>query len=284
MLVDFLAEGFAFLGVSEGKLEGAGGDAERLGGDADAAASQGLHGEFEAETILSEAVGLGHLDVLEHQGVRVAAADAHLVFLGADDEAVHAALHDEAVDAAVALVGVGLGHDQVDARRPAVGDPVLGAVEEVMVPHVDGRRALAGGVASRLGLTQAEGPDLLSPGEGGEELLLLLLRSVGLQSPTHQAVVDRDADGGGSINLRQLLHGEDVADRVHATSAIFGVDHHAHEAQFTELAHLVGGKTLFVVPVDDAGFEDVLGEIAGGIAHGALLFVEFQDHCRSLVR
>ena len=134
------------------------------------------------------------------------------------------------------------------------------------------------------GSLKQKSPDLLSPGKGGEELLLLLLRAVGFQSPAHEAVVDRDADGGGGVDLGQLLHGEDVADRVHATSAIFGVDHHAHEAQFTELAHLVGGKALFVVPVDDAGFEDVLGEIAGGVAHGTLLFVEFQDHCRSLVR
>ena len=115
---------------------------------------------------------------------------------------------------------------------------------------------------------------------GLQELLFLLLGAIGLQTPAHQAVVDRDADGGGGVDFGELLHGEDVAHRIHAASAIFGVDHHAHEAQFTELAHLVGGKALFVVPVDDAGLEDIVGEVAGGVAHGTLLFVEFQDHCR----
>ena len=186
MLVDFLAEGLALLGVGEGKFEGAGGDAEGLGGDTDAAAGQGLHGEFEAEPILADAVGLGHLHVLEHQGVRVAAADAHLVFLGADDEAFHATLHDETIDAVVALVGVGLGHHEIGACRSAVGDPILRAVEEVVVPHVDGRRTLAGGVASGLGLAQAEGADLFSPRERCEELFLLLLGAVFFESPADE--------------------------------------------------------------------------------------------------
>ena len=42
---------------------------------------QGFHGKLEPEAILAEAVLFGHLDVLEHQRVRVGAANAELVFL-----------------------------------------------------------------------------------------------------------------------------------------------------------------------------------------------------------
>ena len=64
-LRDGLVEGLPLLRVAECALERRLRDAEGLRGDADAAASKGLHGEFETKAILSDAVGLGHLDVLE---------------------------------------------------------------------------------------------------------------------------------------------------------------------------------------------------------------------------
>jgi hypothetical protein len=77
-------------------------------------------------------------------------------------EARHVALHNEGVDAAVTFVGVGLGDDEVGRGAVTVGDPVLRPVQEVVVPHVDGRGALRGGVGSSFGLGEAEGADFLA--------------------------------------------------------------------------------------------------------------------------
>ena len=51
-----LAELLALLGVGERLLEGPLGDADRLGGDADAAAVEGRHGDLEALALLAQAV------------------------------------------------------------------------------------------------------------------------------------------------------------------------------------------------------------------------------------
>ena len=100
----------ALLGVFQAQLQRAGGDAQRLRGDADAPCpASTCMANLKAEAVVADAVFLGHLHVIKEQRAGVGAADAELVLLRAALETFHAALHDEHVDAAVLLLGIGLG-------------------------------------------------------------------------------------------------------------------------------------------------------------------------------
>ncbi len=79
------------LGVGQGPLEGAFGDAQSLGGDADAAAVQGVHGDLEPLPFLPEEVLRRDADVVEGKGGGVTAADAQLVLVFQDLDARRAA-------------------------------------------------------------------------------------------------------------------------------------------------------------------------------------------------
>ena len=92
---DWFAELAAFEGVAHGFVEAGAGDADGLRGDADAAAVEGYHGDFEAFAFAAEEVCFGDGAVLECEGCGAGGAEAHLFFVGADDEAGCAALDDE---------------------------------------------------------------------------------------------------------------------------------------------------------------------------------------------
>ena len=64
-------------------------------------------------------------------------ADAHLLLLLAEGETGIALFHDEGAGAAGAFGFVGHGDDAVDVRFAAVGDPLLGAVQDIFVAVVD---------------------------------------------------------------------------------------------------------------------------------------------------
>ena len=89
-----------------------------------------------------------------------------------------ALFHDEGRGAAGALGLVGDGDDRVDLGLAAVGDPLLGAVQDVVVA-VELRRGLdAAGVAARVRLGEAEGREILAGRDVGKVFLLLLVASV----------------------------------------------------------------------------------------------------------
>jgi hypothetical protein len=112
--------------------------------------AKGLHCKLEAEAVFADAVFLGHDHIIELQRMRIRTADAQFVFLGIDHKAGLALFHDQDIDAFVALFAVGLGNDQIGARCAAVGDPVFGAGQHIMVAFVDGRGFLLGGIRFRL--------------------------------------------------------------------------------------------------------------------------------------
>ena len=111
---------------------------------------QGFHGYDEAHAFFPKQVGLRHAAVLEHQLARGGGADAHFVLLLAEGEAGHALFKDEGAGAAGAALGVGLGDDAVNIGFAAVGDPLLGPVEDVVVAVELGGGGDSAGVAAAL--------------------------------------------------------------------------------------------------------------------------------------
>jgi hypothetical protein len=107
--------------VAHGVVEGALGRADHLRADADAALVEGLDGDLVALAHLAEHVLLGDLAVLEDQLAGARRADAELVLLLADGEALEAALDEEGRDALVALRRVDVGEDDEEvASAPLV--------------------------------------------------------------------------------------------------------------------------------------------------------------------
>ena len=180
---DGLAELDALLGIAQRVLKRALGDAQRLGGDADASAVQRGHGDLEAVPLLAQQVFLGNLHIVEDQFRRGGGANAHLVIVVAELKALPALLHDESGDAPGADVRRGDGENHIGVRLRGVGNEDLAAVKEVVVPLIQRRSLRAAGVGSGVGLRETEGADLLALGQRNQIFLLLLLGAVGENRP-----------------------------------------------------------------------------------------------------
>ena len=87
--------------------------ADRLGGDADAAALEVGERYLQPLTFLAEALVFGHAHVLEHQVTRIGRVLAELFLDLGDDEAGRVGRDDEGGNPLLAGVGVGDGeHDR----------------------------------------------------------------------------------------------------------------------------------------------------------------------------
>ena len=197
MLADRLAEGLADLGVFARKLERAFGNADAARGDIDAS-------EFEPARRLEEALAFDAADqmigrnaiILENQLRGIDRLVAELRQFAADRKALHLR-RDEQAHAVVARLGVGIGLDQHREARAfgAVGDPRLGAVDDVMIAvaprgHAD---ALQVGAGVRLG--QGETAANLAGGKLRQPARLLLRRAEFLdRKRQHQMRIDDAGD------------------------------------------------------------------------------------------
>ena len=83
---DIFAEGFAVLGVFDGFVEGALGEADGEGGDADAAAVESAESDFQALAFFAEAIFGGDFAIVENNFDGGRAALAHFFFVAADAE------------------------------------------------------------------------------------------------------------------------------------------------------------------------------------------------------
>ena len=132
-------------GVTGGMAPGAGGQAEHLRADADAAFVQGLDGDFVALAGFAEHVVRGHAAVVEDQLAGAGGADSELVLLVADGESGRVFLDEECGDSLIAGGGVEGGEDDEEAGLGGVRDPKFAAVEEVVC-----RRRIARGSSERM--------------------------------------------------------------------------------------------------------------------------------------
>src|SRR6185369_8587532 len=119
--------------VGQGPFKSAFGDAERLGGDPDPAAVQGIHGDIEPFSLLAQQVLHRYAQVVEGEGGGVAAPDAHLVLVFEDGDAVGFQVDDEGADPLVLQSAVKGGQQHAGAEIAAVGDEGLAAVDDEMV-------------------------------------------------------------------------------------------------------------------------------------------------------
>ena len=93
----------------------------------------------------------GDFDIRKHDAVGIATADAHFVFLFADLHPWPGFLHQKSIDAFVAFGHIGLGDHNVVGCGISVGNPVFGAVEQIMITLVQGGGSLRCRIRSGLG-------------------------------------------------------------------------------------------------------------------------------------
>ena len=250
----------------------------RLGGDADAPAVQGGHGDLEAVPLLAEAVAGRDPQILERQLGGARGVDAKLELVGPVAVARSVRGDDEAGDPLVLLLQVDAGEDQGDIRVGAVGDEDLVAVEDVVVAVAAGRGAYPGRIAAGARLGEGEAAELPARGQGGEEFLLLLLGAELQQGVADQGVVDREDDPGGGADPADLLDDEAVGDRVHAGAAVLLRHRHSGEAELAGLIEKGARELAALVDLLGAGTDDLLGEPPDALLQHLLLFTELDSH------
>lgn len=212
--------------------------ARHLGSNANAALVQQADGILVALADLAEQVLARDLDVVEGDDAGAARADAELLLLLGDGEALGALLDHEGGDAAVALARVDVGEYDEEVGLDRVGDPHLATGDAVAAAVGGLRRARREreGVRPRHGLRQAEA----AYGVGGQARQEAALE-VGAAPLEHgrvdEGVVDVDEDADGRVDARQLLDPDDGRCEVHAGAAVLLGDLDPHEPLLEQLLH-----------------------------------------------
>mmetsp|Transcript_20160 Transcript_20160/g.35830 ORF Transcript_20160/g.35830 Transcript_20160/m.35830 type:complete len:219 (+) Transcript_20160:509-1165(+) len=183
-----LPEGLALVGELHSLLEADSAEAVRHGTDGKSLVVEVLHDVLKALVLLSQQVRLWNLDVVKGDvgGARRPNTGAlHLPRL----HARHVLLHEEEAQAAHASSARTAGHGEV-VSEDAVGDPLLLAVEYVVVSFELGGGLQVGHIAACCRLCDGKAADFLTPQALWDHALLHLRGGM---------VVDgRQADGGSS--------------------------------------------------------------------------------------
>ena len=174
----------AFLGVFDGGIHSALGDAEGLCGNTDTAAVEGHHRNLEALAEFAKEVFLRNFAVLENQLASRGAADTHLLFFLANAETFEALFNDEGGNALRAFRLVGHGHYDINVSVAGIGDEDFGTVENPFVASVNRSGLLHGGVGTGIGFGKTESADPFAGGELRQILLLLFFRTM-FQNGSH---------------------------------------------------------------------------------------------------
>jgi len=247
-----------------------------LGGDADASAFQVGERDLVALAFIANEKIRREFHVLEDDLRRVGTALAHLLLDRGDPVALPVRRHDEGGNALLFTVRIGDGENDGYIGVFAGCDELLGAVEDVAVavapgPALDGRS-----VRSCLRFREHEGTQVLAAGEAGQEARFLLLGAVSDDDHLGQGLHAHDRRGG-TVAAGDLFHGETVGNVVDAGAAPVLGDQHAHQAEFTHLLDLIGGKAGLAVSLERARCQALGGELAGHIADQGLFFREVHD-------
>ena len=275
---DGLAELDTLLGVVHRGLIGPLGNAQRLSRDADTAAVQGGHGDLEALALLAQQILLGDLHVVEDQLGGGRGADAHLVVVIAEGEALPPLFHDEGGDTTGADVRGGHREDHIGVGLGRVGDEDLAAVEEPVITLVQSSGLGAAGIGTGIGLGKTEGAQLLALRQGDQVLLLLLLGTVGEDGPRAQRHVGRQNDAGTAIHPGELLHRDGIAQGIQTRASVLLGIGNTHQTQLSQFPNGLIGELIFLVHQKGLGFDLRLGKGTDFGPQGLVLLRGLEQH------
>ena len=134
----FGAKSFAHLGIFTGKIVSSRGNPQGLCRYTYSSAGKCFHCEFKAEAVFANSVFLWNFYVIKNQGMGIAPTDTKLVFLWTNFKTFPAFFNYKRVDALVFFLLIGLRDSQIIIGRSAIGYPIFGAVQNVVVAFVNG--------------------------------------------------------------------------------------------------------------------------------------------------
>ncbi len=213
----------------------------------------------------------------------MAAAHAQLVELLRNAETLHALFNQKGRHTARAQLGLALGvhHQGVGIR--AVGDPHLGAVEQVITALVFGLELHAQHVRARTGLGHGQGTDVLTTDELGQVFGALLGRAVALDLVDTQVGVRAVAQAHRGAGTGDFFHGDHVRQVAHVRAAVFLTHGDAQHAQVAHLAPQVHGELVVAVDFGRAGGDFGLGKVAHRVAQSVDVFTELEVQAGQVV-
>src|SRR5512143_2740188 len=221
--------------------------ADRARAEGRAARVQRLHGDLEAVALFPDEVRGRDAAVLEDDLAGRRRAEPELLLFRsarkAGQRAVLVRNDGEARDLFVLVLLGRLGRDaredREESREAAVGDPLLRAVQDVLVRGgvVDRGRPERARVRARFRFREAESRDHLSAREIGQPLLLLLVVSEEEKGLEADGLVGPDDDRRGGVERRDRLGHPAVRRRREAAAAVFLRNRHAEDAEISHGLH-----------------------------------------------
>src|SRR5438132_113553 len=282
---DGLAELLPFSRVGDGGIERGLGDAEPQGAGGRPRDVERAHGQLEALALGPETIGDGDRAVAEVQRHRRRGTDAHLLLFLADAEAGRALLDEERGHAPRAPTGIERREHGDHVRVVAVGAPLLGAVEHVVLAAADGRGLEAAGVGARARLGERVGAEHLARGQRRQEALLLLL-GAGQQDRNAAERLVEVLRAGGRAGGGDLLAHDRQRERAHRAAAVRLGHPDAIEARLDQRADRVLRIRLGLVVARRVRRHALARDLPRQVANHALVVGEIERlvHARILYR
>src|SRR5262249_5297739 len=199
-------------------------------------------------TGVGQAILLGDEHVLEDQLAGDRGAQRVLVLLLGSAEPLGPFLHQEAADLVVAgALVLELGPDDGEVGHGAVGDPHLGAVEDVAAVGARRARDHPARVGAVVGLGEPEAADDLALGHRRQPAAALLLGAVGVDRIHAQRTLHRDERAQPRIAALQLLHRQAVGGVADAGATVLLRQRRPQQPNLGHLGDHVGGEVAFLV-------------------------------------
>ena len=260
------------MGVVARRLERRARHADRLGGDADAAAFEVGQGDAVTLALLAQAQRGRDTQVVEGQLAGVRGVLAELVLDPHHLVAGRVGGHDERADAALSGIRIGDREDDHHPRVAARSDELLGTVQHVVVTVAAGAGLQEARVGTGLRLGQGEGAEHRTLGQRTEEALLLLGAAELVDRHAADRVVHAHDGRAGAVASGDLLEGHGVGQVPGLRAAPFLGHQHAEEAEVGHLADRLGRETVLAVPVGGERFQPFLGELPRHVTDLDLFF------------
>ena len=264
------AELLALQGVVARRMPAELGGTERAPGDAVAGPVEAAEGPLEALHV-GQQVLLRDLDVVHDDLAGDRGPQRELAFDLGRREALHALFQDEAADF---VLGLGLGPDHEDVGDGRVGDPHLGALEEVAAVDLAGPGLHAAGIRAVVRLGQAEAADQLAGRQARQVLAALRLAAIGVDGVHDQAGLDAHGRAVAAVDPLDFARHQAVADVVDPGAAVVLGQGRAQEAQRAHLGHDLPVEALVAVGLEHPGHQLLLAVGPGGVADEVLVLAQ----------
>ena len=230
-----------------------------------------LHGDQKAVAIVPQPILRRHAHIFHHDLARPGRVLAHLGDRLAAGDARPVSLDDERTDAPVLGLGIGLGEDDEEAGHRRVGDPGLGAIENVLIPLAHRGAEDARHIGAGRGLGEGVGCQLPAIGQSGQVAFLLIRVLPARMIGQAGEVVEHDDGLNAGAGPGQLLVDDAFLQHAQPRAAVRFRDVGADEAGLLRFADDRPRKLVGLVVMLGGREDFLLGKVPRHLADHLLL-------------